>query len=235
MGKRLYVGSLPFQTTEPQLAEMFSACGTVASAKIIADKLTGRSKGFGFVEMGTDAEADVAKEKMNGFAIGDRKIVVNEARPMEDRKSNAPSNGNGRRSSGGSGGNGFSGPRNNGFNQSRPNSWGGGGQRSGNGQGDSRGSYNPNRNNGGGYRDSNKNGGYQGGYRDTGGFNRPGIAGGYTGRNDNGGFTSRGDNGMGVRRDAGRRKSWGDRDSRRQGQGQGGGNRPPMDDNFGNR
>lgn len=223
MGKRLYVGSLPFQTTEPQLAEMFAPCGTVASAKIITDKLTGRSKGFGFVEMSTDAEADAAKEKMNGFAIGDRKIVVNEARPMEERKSNVPSNGGGNRRGpggppGGANSNGFSGPRNNSYGQPRQNSWGGGGggHRSGNGQGESRGPYNPNRNGGGaGYRDANKSG-YQGGFRDTGGFN------------------SRGDAGFGARRDAGRRKSWGDHDSRRQGQG-GGGNRPPLDDNFGNR
>ncbi len=224
MGKRLYVGSLPFQTTEPQLAEMFAACGTVASAKIITDKLTGRSKGFGFVEMSSDTEADAAKEKMNGFAIGDRKIVVNEARPMEERKSGAPSNGNGghRRGPGGppSGpnGNNFSTPRSNSYGQPRQNSWGGGngGHRSGTGQGESRGPYNPNRNGGGGYRDANKTGGYQGGFR------------------DNGGFNSRGDAGFGARRDAGRRRSWGDQDSRRQGQG-GGANRPPMDDNFGNR
>jgi|GEM_PF-64955 len=229
MGKRLYVGSLPFQTTEPQLAEMFAACGTVASAKIITDKLTGRSKGFGFIEMSTDAEADGAKEKMNGFAIGDRKIVVNEARPMEERKSNGPSNGGGNRrgpggpSSGPPGGaisNGFSNQRNHSFGQPRQNSWGGGngGHRSGTGQGESRGPYNPNRNSGGGFRDANKTG-YQGGFR------------------DNGGFNSRGDAGFGARRDAGRRRSWGDQDSRRQGHGGNGGgaNSPPRDDNFGNR
>jgi RNA recognition motif-containing protein len=86
MGKRLYVGGLPFETTEPQLQELFSPFGRVESAKVIMDRATGRSKGFGFVEMATDLEAKAAIEKMNGSTVGSRKIVVNEARPMEDRK-----------------------------------------------------------------------------------------------------------------------------------------------------
>lgn len=85
MGKRLYVGSLPFDVTEEQLREMFAACGQVASAKLITDKYSGQSKGFGFVEMSNDAEAQAAIQKMNGTTVGTRQIIVNEARPMEDR------------------------------------------------------------------------------------------------------------------------------------------------------
>src|SRR5579859_549447 len=86
MGKRLYVGSLPFETTDAQLQELFSACGRVESAKVIMDKMSGRSKGFGFVEMATDVEAQAAIQKFNGYSMGSRQIAVNEARPMEDRK-----------------------------------------------------------------------------------------------------------------------------------------------------
>ncbi len=86
MGKRLYVGSLPFETTDAQLQELFSTCGRVESAKVIMDRATGRSKGFGFVEMATDLEAQAAIQKFNGSTVGSRNIVVNEARPMEDRK-----------------------------------------------------------------------------------------------------------------------------------------------------
>lgn len=85
MGKRLFVGSLPFDTTENQLQELFAACGKVESVKIIVNKFTGQSKGFGFVEMSSDAEAQTAIEKMNNSTVGARRIVVNEARPMEKR------------------------------------------------------------------------------------------------------------------------------------------------------
>ncbi len=85
MGKRLYVGSLPFDVTENQLNDMFTACGQVESTKLITDKSTGQSKGFGFVEMTTDAEAKTAIEKMHNSTVGTRQIVVNEARPKEDR------------------------------------------------------------------------------------------------------------------------------------------------------
>jgi RNA recognition motif-containing protein len=81
MGKRLFVGSLPFETTETQLQELFTSCGRVESAKVIMDKATGRSKGFGFVEMATEVEAQGAIQKLNGSALGTRSIVVNEARP----------------------------------------------------------------------------------------------------------------------------------------------------------
>jgi RNA recognition motif-containing protein len=85
MGKRLFVGSLPYDVTTPQLESIFAACGQVVSAKIITDKFSGQSKGFGFVEMSTDAEAQQAIQKLHDSTVGTRKIVVNEARPMERR------------------------------------------------------------------------------------------------------------------------------------------------------
>ena len=104
MGKRLYVGSLPFDVTESQLGALFAECGQVVSAKLIVDKMTGRSKGFGFVEMGTDAEAQAAIGKMNNSTVGARQIVVNEARPMEDRPAGGGFGGRGGGGFGGRGG-----------------------------------------------------------------------------------------------------------------------------------
>lgn len=86
MGKKLYVGNLPFSATDQLLADTFSQCGKVESAKIIMDRDTGRSKGFGFVEMTTDAEAADAITKFNGAEYEGRTIVVNEARPMAPRE-----------------------------------------------------------------------------------------------------------------------------------------------------
>ena len=86
MGKKLYVGNLPFSTTEQALVDMFSQCGTVESAKIITDRDTGRSKGFGFVEMSSDAEAQGAIEKFNGADYDGRPMTVNEAKPMAPRE-----------------------------------------------------------------------------------------------------------------------------------------------------
>ncbi len=85
MGKKLYVGNLPFSATDQILFDTFSQCGTVESAKIITDRETGRSKGFGFVEMSTDAEAADAISKFNGADYDGRALTVNEARPMEPR------------------------------------------------------------------------------------------------------------------------------------------------------
>ncbi|MEK6543729.1 MAG: RNA-binding protein [Elusimicrobiota bacterium] len=85
MGKRLYVGSLPFSTTEEELRSLFSACGNVESAKVIMDRYTGRSKGFGFVEMIDENGAQQAISKMNGAEVGTRKIMVSEAKPLENR------------------------------------------------------------------------------------------------------------------------------------------------------
>ena len=85
MGTRLYVGKLPFEMTSGELQELFAGAGNVASVNLITDKFTGRSKGFGFVEMASEAEAKAAIEKFNGHTAGKMQIVVNEARPMEDR------------------------------------------------------------------------------------------------------------------------------------------------------
>lgn len=85
MGKRLFVGSLPFSTTDQELKDAFSQAGTVDEAKVIMDKISGRSKGFGFVEMATDEDAQKAIEMWNGKDLNGRALVVNEARPMEPR------------------------------------------------------------------------------------------------------------------------------------------------------
>jgi cold-inducible RNA-binding protein len=85
MGNKIYVGNLPFSATSESLNEMFSQFGTVDSAKIVMDRDTGRSKGFGFVEMSSGDEAAAAIEKLNGQDMGGRSLVVNEARPMEPR------------------------------------------------------------------------------------------------------------------------------------------------------
>ena len=85
MSKKLYVGGLPFSTTETELGDLFAPLGQVSSVKLISDKQTGQSRGFGFVEMPTDAEADAAIQKLNGTTFGGRNITVNEARPMEPR------------------------------------------------------------------------------------------------------------------------------------------------------
>lgn len=85
MAKKLYVGGLSYDTTENALKETFSQAGTVESATIIIDKISGRSKGFGFVEMSSDEEAQKAIEILNGKELDGRNITVNEARPMESR------------------------------------------------------------------------------------------------------------------------------------------------------
>jgi cold-inducible RNA-binding protein len=85
MGNKIYVGNLPFSATNDSLNEMFSKFGTVTSAKIVMDRDTNRSKGFGFVEMSSDSEAASAIDKLNGQDVGGRSLVVNEARPMEPR------------------------------------------------------------------------------------------------------------------------------------------------------
>jgi RNA recognition motif-containing protein len=86
MGKKLYVGNLPFSATDQILVDTFSQCGTVESAKIIIDRDSGRSKGFGFVEMSSDAEANDAISKFNGADYDGRAMTVNEARPMVPRE-----------------------------------------------------------------------------------------------------------------------------------------------------
>ncbi|HUW24128.1 MAG TPA: RNA-binding protein [Patescibacteria group bacterium] len=85
MAKKLYVGGLPYGVSDSQLGELFSQAGTVVSATVIMDKYSGRSKGFGFVEMASDEEADKAIQMLNGQDVEGRKIVVNVARPLEER------------------------------------------------------------------------------------------------------------------------------------------------------
>ena len=99
MGKKLYVGNLSYDVDSSALEAMFAAFGTVQSAQVIADRDTGRSKGFGFVEMSSDAEAQAAIAGMNGKQMGGRNLTVNEARPKEDR-----GGGGGRGGYGGGGG-----------------------------------------------------------------------------------------------------------------------------------
>lgn len=85
MGTKLYVGSLPYSTTEQELQELFAPHGAVQSAKVISDRYTGQSRGFGFVEMATNEEAQKAITALNGTELGGRTLVINEARPQEKR------------------------------------------------------------------------------------------------------------------------------------------------------
>ncbi len=85
MAKKLYVGNLPYDNTDDALKDTFSAAGNVDSAVVIKDRMTGRSKGFGFVEMSNDEEAQKAIEMFNGKDFGGRALTVNEARPLEER------------------------------------------------------------------------------------------------------------------------------------------------------
>ncbi|MBP6765355.1 MAG: RNA-binding protein [Rubrivivax sp.] len=101
MGNKLYVGNLAYSVRDDSLLQAFSPFGTVTSAKVMMDRETGRSKGFGFVEMGSDAEAQAAINGMNGQAIDGRAVVVNEARPREERPGGF--GGGGGRSGGGGG------------------------------------------------------------------------------------------------------------------------------------
>ena len=85
MGRKLYVGNLPYQTGEAELTELFSRAGTVESARIMRDMATGRARGFGFVEMATDDEAQKAISELNDYQLGGRGLTVNEARPKPER------------------------------------------------------------------------------------------------------------------------------------------------------
>ena len=108
MSSKIYVGNLPYSVTDATLESNFAEFGGVSSAKVMMDRETGRSKGFGFVEMGSDAEAQAAINGLNGQAIGGRAVVVNEARPREERPGGfrSPYGGGGRREGGGGGGGG---------------------------------------------------------------------------------------------------------------------------------
>ena len=111
MEKRLYVGNLPFDTTEDDLHQLFSAHGQIVSAKLITDMETGRSRGFGFVEMSTEDEAKAAIEKMNKAKVGERELTVNEARPRPEKSGGRGGFGGGRGGFGGGNGGGYGGGR----------------------------------------------------------------------------------------------------------------------------
>jgi cold-inducible RNA-binding protein len=117
--KKLYVGNLPYSITEAQLRELFSQVGEIADATVIMDRETGRSKGFGFVEMSTEEEAQEAIRRFNGFSMASRSLTVNEARPREER----------------GGGGGYSGGGGNGGRRGGGGGYGGGGGNYGGGGG----------------------------------------------------------------------------------------------------
>ena len=161
MGNKLYVGNLPYTVRDGDLEQSFGQFGTVTSAKVMMERDTGRSKGFGFVEMGSDAEAQAAIAGMNGQPLGGRSLVVNEARPMEARPPRT--GGGGGYGGGGGGGGGYGGGGGGG-------GYGGGG--GGGGRREGGGGYG-----GGGRRDS---AGTDGGFRSPYGSGPRGA-----GRNDN--------------------------------------------------
>jgi hypothetical protein len=167
MGNKLYVGNLPYSVRDGDLEQAFGEFGAVTSAKVMMERDTGRSKGFGFVEMGSDDEAQAAINGMNGQPLGGRNVVVNEARPMEARppRTGGGGFGGGRREGGGGGygggGGGFGGGREGG---------GGGGYGGGRGEGGGggfRSPYGAGPRGGGGRREGGREGGgggYGGGY-----------------------------------------------------------------------
>jgi RNA recognition motif-containing protein len=145
MGNKLYVGNLPYSVRDGDLEQSFSQYGVVTSAKVMMERDTGRSKGFGFVEMASDPEAQAAIEGMNGAPLGGRSLVVNEARPMEPRPPRTGGGGFGGGREGGGGGGGFRSPY-------------GGGREGGGGGG--RGGFGGGREGGGGGRGGFGGGGY---------------------------------------------------------------------------
>lgn len=144
MGNKLYVGNLPYTVRDEDLQKAFGEFGQVSSAKVMMERDTGRSKGFGFVEMGSDADAQSAIEGMNGQSLGGRSLVVNEARPMESRPPRSGGGGFG----GGGGGGGYGGGGGGGRRE------GGGGYGGGGGEGQFRSPYG-----GGGRREGGGGGG----------------------------------------------------------------------------
>ena len=177
MGNKLYVGNLPYSVRDSDLEQAFGQFGAVTSAKVMMERDTGRSKGFGFVEMASDAEAQAAINGMNGQPLGGRSIVVNEARPMEPRPPRT----------GGFGG-GFGGGRSGGGGYGGGREGGGGGYGGGRGEG---GGYGGGREGGGGGYGGGGgrgDGGYGGG-RGDGGFRSPYGSGPRNGgRNGGGGY-----------------------------------------------
>jgi len=171
MGNKLYVGNLPYGVRDNDLEQAFSQFGAVTSARVMMERDTGRSKGFGFVEMGSDAEAQAAVQGMNGQPLGGRSLVVNEARPMEPRP-----------------------PRSGGFGGGYGRGDGGGGGYGGGGRGDGGGYGRSDGGGGGGYGRGDGGGGGGYGGRGDGGFRSPygsgprngGRGGGWGNNNNNG-------------------------------------------------
>jgi hypothetical protein len=168
MGNKLYVGNLPYTVRDEDLQQSFGQFGSVTSAKVMMERDTGRSKGFGFVEMGSDAEAQAAINGMNGQPLGGRSVVVNEARPMEARPPRTGGFGGG--GGGGYGGGGGGGDRSGGGGYG---GGGGGGRSGGGGYGGGGGGGSD-----GGFR-SPYGGGGSGGGRSGGGGGGGGGRGGY--------------------------------------------------------
>ena len=127
MGNKLYVGNLSYNVRDDDLQQAFAQYGSVSSAKVMMDRDTGRSKGFGFVEMGSDAEAQSAINGMNGQSLDGRAIVVNEARPREERPGGFGGGGGSRSGGGGFGGGGGGGRSGGGGGYGGGGSYGGGG------------------------------------------------------------------------------------------------------------
>ena len=161
MGNKLYVGNLPYSVRDEDLQQSFGQFGAVTSAKVMMERDTGRSKGFGFVEMGSDAEAQAAITGMNGQPLGGRSVVVNEARPMEARppRSGGGGFGGGGGGFGGGGGGGGYGGGGGGGDRSGGGGYGGGGGRSGGGDGGCRSPYGGGGSGGGGGRSGGGGGG----------------------------------------------------------------------------
>ena len=172
MGNKLYVGNLPYSVRDGDLEQAFGQFGAVTSAKVMMERDTGRSKGFGFVEMGSDAEAQAAINGMNGQPLGGRSVVVNEARPMEARP---PRSGGGGYGGGGGGGGGGYGGGGGGY------GGGGGGRSGGGGYGGGGGGY------GGGGGGRSGGGGGDGGFRSPYGAGPRGGGGGGRGGYGGGG------------------------------------------------
>ena len=170
MGNKLYVGNLPYSVRDGDLEQAFGEFGAVTSAKVMMERDTGRSKGFGFVEMGSDDEAQAAINGMNGQPLGGRNVVVNEARPMEARPPRSAGGGfggggfgGGRREGGGGGYGGGGG----GYGGGREGGGGYGGGRGEGGGGGFRSPYGAGPRGGGGRREG---GGYGGGRGEGGGY-----------------------------------------------------------------
>ena len=180
MGNKLYVGNLPYSVRDADLEQAFAEFGSVTSAKVMMERDTGRSKGFGFVEMGSDDEAQAAINGMNGQSLGGRNVVVNEARPMESRPPRTGGFGGGGGGYGGGGGGyggGGGGYGGGGRREGGGGGYGGGGRREGGGgyggggnaggDGSFRSPYGAGpRGGGGGRREGGGGGGYGGGRRD---------------------------------------------------------------------